>query len=134
MIAVCVRLARHTQIRDWIHASVTEGFRFIAGVSARRFQGIKGWHELAKAAVPPFRLVSRPATARAGSRSLEPIQNLISPEPLEAVQRLVQRRELVGINAADLLDRTDVLLIQRVHDVAHLPSLLGELDAHRTAI
>src|SRR3954471_1976546 len=51
----------------------------------------KGWHELAKAAVPPFRLVSRDAAVRAGSRSLEPIQNLIGPEALQPMQRLVQR-------------------------------------------
>src|SRR5262245_52229784 len=65
-------------------------------------------------------------------KSLEPrsqtVEDLIRPEPLEAVQRLVERRELVGIDAADLLDRAHVLLIERVDDVAHLAALLGQLD------
>src|SRR6185312_9940688 len=44
---------------------------------------------------------------------LEPVQDLVGPEPLEPVQRLVQRRELVVGDAADLFHRPDVLLIER---------------------
>src|SRR5262245_7633915 len=62
------------------------------------------------------------------------VEDLIRPEPLEAVQRLVQRRELVGIDPTNLLDGAHVLLIERIDDVAHLAALLGQLDAHRAAI
>src|SRR5689334_14333752 len=43
------------------------------------------------------------ATTPVGKFS-EPVQDLVGPEPLEAMQRLVQRRELLVRNAADLLD------------------------------
>src|SRR5215510_14160648 len=64
----------------------------------------------------------------------EPIQDMIGPEPLEPVQRLVQRRELLVRDAADLLHGLDVLLVQRVDDLADLLALRGQADAHRTAI
>src|ERR1700730_2510783 len=48
------------------------------------------------------------------------IENLIGPEPLEPMQRLVEGRELVGADAADLLDRAHMLLIEPIDDVAHL--------------
>ena len=41
----------------------------------------------------------------------EPVQDLVGPEPLEPVQRLVQGREFLVRDAADLLDGLDVLLI-----------------------
>ncbi len=50
------------------------------------------------------------------------------------MQRLVEHAELVGIDAADLLHRAHVLMVQRVDGVAHLAALLGELDAHRAAV
>src|SRR5215471_6845933 len=64
----------------------------------------------------------------------ETIQDLVGPEPLEAMQRLVQRRELLVRDAADLLDRLDVLLIQRLDDAADLLALRGQANAHRAAI
>src|SRR5258708_28518535 len=64
----------------------------------------------------------------------EPIQDLVGPEPLEPVQRLVQGRELLVPDAADLLHRLDVLLIQRVDDTADFLALRGQADAHRAAI
>src|SRR5690242_3110937 len=42
----------------------------------------------------------------------EPIQDLVGPEALEAMQRLVQCREFLARDAADLLDGLDVLLVQ----------------------
>src|SRR5262245_21836138 len=58
------------------------------------------------------------APARAGARrepptetALQTVEDLIGPEPLETMQRLVQRGELVGIDAADLFHRTHVLLV-----------------------
>src|SRR5215475_14702291 len=67
-------------------------------------------------------------------RRLQPVQDLVSPEPLEPMQRLVQGRELIGVDAADLLDRANVLLVERLHDVTHLAALVGEPDADRAAI
>src|SRR5258708_29996764 len=46
----------------------------------------------------------------------EPIQDLVGPEPLEPVQRLVQGSEFLVRDAADLLHGLDVLLIERVDD------------------
>src|SRR4029078_7514756 len=64
----------------------------------------------------------------------EPIQDLVGPEPLEPVQRLVQGRELLVRDAADLLHRLDVLLIERVADFADFLALRGQADADRAAI
>src|ERR1700760_4854762 len=71
---------------------------------------------------------------RLGQRCLEAIQDLVGPEPLEAIQRLVQRRELLVRDAADLLDRLDVLLIERIDDAADLLTLRGQGNADRAAI
>ena len=51
------------------------------------------------------------------SIALEPVEDLVGPEPLEPVQRLVQRRELFVRDAADLLHGLDVLLVERVDDL-----------------
>src|SRR6202011_1039961 len=67
-------------------------------------------------------------------RFSETIQDLVVPEPLEPVQRLVQGRELLVRDAADLLHRLDVLLIERVDDTADFLALRGQADAHRAAI
>src|SRR5262245_44886754 len=90
---------------------------------------------------PATRRPKKGAPARAGARrepptetALQTVENLVGPEPLETVQRLVERRELVGIDAADLLHRAHVLLVERIDDVAHLAALVGELDAHRATI
>src|ERR1700716_4175249 len=64
----------------------------------------------------------------------EPIQDLVGPEPLEAMQRLVQRREFLVRDAADLLHGLDVLLIERIDDAADFLALRGQADADRTAI
>src|SRR5580704_11943829 len=64
----------------------------------------------------------------------EPIQDLVGPEPLEPVQRLVQGREFLVRDAADLLDGLDVLLIERIDDAADFLALRGEADADRAAI
>src|ERR1700710_2785630 len=64
----------------------------------------------------------------------EPIQDLVGPEPLEPVQRLVQRRELFVRDAADLLHGLDMLLVQRIDDAADFLALRGEADADRAPI
>src|SRR5438067_13629540 len=67
-------------------------------------------------------------------RASQPIENLIGPEPLEPVQRLVEPGELVARDAADLLHRAHVLLVERADDLAHVAALLGELDTHRAPV
>src|SRR5262245_15424528 len=69
-----------------------------------------------------------------GRQFSETIEDLVGPEPLEAVQRLVQRGELLARDAADLLNRLDVLLVERVDDLADLLALRGQADTHRAAI
>src|SRR5437899_9770027 len=64
----------------------------------------------------------------------EPIQDLVGPEPLEPVQRLVQGRELLVRDAADLLHRLDVLLIESVDDLADFLALRGQANTDRAAI
>src|SRR5882762_7367490 len=64
----------------------------------------------------------------------ETIQDLVGPEPLEPVQRLVQRRELVVRDAADLLHGLDVLLIERIDDAADFLALRGQANTDRAAI
>src|SRR5262249_19274797 len=76
----------------------------------------------------------RSSASRLGPISSETIENLVGPEPLEAMQRLVQRRELLIGDAADLLDRLDVLLIQRIDDATDLLALLRQANADRTTI
>src|SRR4051812_970515 len=71
---------------------------------------------------------------RLGREFSEPIEDLVGPEPLEAVQRLVQRGELLAGDAADLFHRLDVLLGQAVDDLADLLALRGQTDADRATI
>src|SRR3569623_3422354 len=64
----------------------------------------------------------------------EPIQDLVGPEALEPVQRLVQGRELLIRDAADLFHGLDVLLIARIDDAADFLALRGQANTDRTAI
>ena len=50
------------------------------------------------------------------------------------MQRLVEHAELVGVDAADLLNGAHVLVVERLDDVAHLAALVGELDADRAPV
>src|SRR5579871_665981 len=68
------------------------------------------------------------------SKISETIENLVGPEPFETMQRLVQRRELLIGDAADLLDRLDVLLIERIDDLADFLALRGQANANRAPI
>src|SRR5262245_21423217 len=77
---------------------------------------------------------SQGATQHERSCRLQPVQDLVSPEPLKPVQRLVEGRELLGIDAADRLDRANVLLVKPFDGVAHLATLVGQPDAHRATI
>src|SRR3982074_573799 len=58
-----------------------------------------------------------------GRKKSERIQDLVGPDPLEPVQRLVQRRELLVRDAADLFHGLDVLLIERIDDAADFLAL-----------
>src|ERR1700756_2040521 len=64
----------------------------------------------------------------------ETIEDLVGPEPLEAMQRLVQGREFLARDTADLFHGLDVLLVQRVDDAADFLALRGQTDADRAAI
>ena len=66
--------------------------------------------------------------------SSKSVENLVGPETLEPVQRLVEHAELVGVDAADLLNGAHVLVVERLDDVAHLAALVGELDADRAPV
>src|SRR6202041_2906648 len=50
------------------------------------------------------------------------------------MQRLIQRREFLVRDTADLLDGLDVLLIERIDDAADFLALRGQANADRTAI
>src|SRR5437868_8646855 len=71
---------------------------------------------------------------RLGRQFSETIEDLVGPEPLEAVQRLVQRGELLAGDAADLFHGFHVLLVQRIDDAADFLALRGQTDADRAAI
>src|SRR5262245_39523024 len=71
---------------------------------------------------------------RLGHHFSKTIEDLVGPEPLEAVQRLVQGRELLARDTADLFHGLDVLLVQRVDDLADFLTLRGQTDADRAAI
>ena len=55
----------------------------------------------------------------------QPIQNLVSPETLEPVQRFVKRHQLIEADGADLLNCARMLLIERIHNIAYLATLIG---------
>src|SRR6186997_594770 len=69
-----------------------------------------------------------------GRFSLDPVKDLVGPEPLEPVQRLVECGELVAGNATDLLHRANVLLVETFDDVANLAARDGQTDTHRAAV
>src|SRR5438067_13370356 len=75
-----------------------------------------------------------PCRSRSPPRASQPIENLIGPEPLEPVQRLVEPGELIARDAADLLHRAHMLFVERADGLAHFAALLGELDAHRAPV
>src|SRR5438309_632594 len=56
--------------------------------------------------------------------------DLVGPESLEALQRLVECRELVTVDAANLGHSGHVLVVEGIDNIAHLAPFAGELDAH----
>src|SRR5689334_23771715 len=64
----------------------------------------------------------------------ETVADLIGPEALEADQGDVHAPEIVGRDAADMLDRDDVLVVEVGDDLVDLGALLGEADAHRAPV
>src|SRR5262245_15633332 len=109
-------------------AAAFNGRRSAAGVRAREKIDAKPARDRRTSVAPDARPFA-PADLSSKRRS-EPIQDLIGPEALEPMQRLVQACELIGRDAADLLDRPHVLLIERTHGLAHVATLVGQLDAH----
>src|SRR5690606_17131503 len=58
----------------------------------------------------------------------------IVPETVQALQGAVHLLELLGIDAADLLDRTDVTVIEARDDLGDLLPLRRQAHPHRTAV
>src|SRR5215813_13775990 len=75
-----------------------------------------------------------PHTRRHYSVALQPIKNLVGPEPFEAVQRLIEHAEVIGVDPAHLLHRTHMLFVERIDGVAYFAALVGQLDAYRTPV
>ena len=67
-------------------------------------------------------------------RRSETILDLVGPEALEASQRLVHAVEVVGDDAADLLDRHSVLLIEADDDLVDVAAPVGQADADRATV
>src|SRR3954454_24214458 len=95
---------------------------------------------MAAGSIPPSGVRRKTARREPGGLSnllraaLQPIEDLVGPEALEPVQRLVQSCELVRVDPADLFDGAHMLLIEGAHGLAHVGPLFSELDANRTAI
>ena len=68
-------------------------------------------------------------TRRLAEKLSEPIQDLVSPEPLEPVQRFVQARKLFIRDTADQFNGLEVLLIERIDDVADFLTLRSQADS-----
>src|SRR3990170_535861 len=64
----------------------------------------------------------------------ELVADLVGPEALEPNQGLVERLQVIGREAADLLQGLELALIEPVHHLAHLLPFVGEADPHRPAV
>src|SRR5262249_46635551 len=71
---------------------------------------------------------------RFSPRRSELIADLVGPEALEPNQGLVQRLEVVRADAAHLLQRLELPLVEPIHDLAHLPPFLCEAHPDRPAV
>src|SRR5262249_51260887 len=70
----------------------------------------------------------RPPTASLG---LEPVADLVEPEPFEAPQRGVQILEIVTGHIAHRLDGVEVPVEQLGHRIANVVALVGQPDVDR---
>src|SRR5580704_12668417 len=73
-------------------------------------------------------------TRRRGAARSEPILDLVGPVSLEAQQRGIHPNEVVARDAADLFDRTRMLLIDPSDDAVDLFAPLGQADPNRAAV
>ena len=129
--------ARHRKCHHAVHDLVGQ-HKYVAAVASQ--QGLRlvdpkeaiarDWAAL-KTTLPIAENISEFAQRQ---RRSQPIQNLVSPETLKPVQRLVKRNQLIETEAADLLDRAHMLLVERINDVAYFATFAGQLDAHRAPI
>ncbi len=67
-------------------------------------------------------------------RRLQTVKDRVVPEAVETLQQLVHLRELVFADAADLLDRADVALVETRNRFCDVLAVLGQADADGAAV
>src|SRR5262249_33723899 len=100
----------------WPEGTRARASRFASGVVRARVPGslpdiCRDGHEKAPACAG--------AEESTINRKSEAVEDLVGPEPLEAMQRLVEADKLLGIDAPDLLPRAHVLLVERLDRLAN---------------
>src|ERR1700729_3537593 len=73
-------------------------------------------------------------TGRRRAALSEPILDLVGPVSLEAQQGGIHPNEVIAGNAANLFDRTRMLLIDPGDDAVHLFASLGQADPDRATV
>src|SRR5260221_3260673 len=64
---------------------------------------------------------------------LEPVENLVRPEPLQPLERTIEIMKVGGRDAADLIDRADVAVVEGVDDLCDVGSPFWQGDPDRAA-
>src|SRR5260370_40700944 len=78
---------------------------------------------------PPHR---RPWSLEAAKS--EPILDLVGPIAFQAEERDIHPGEVIAWDAADLFDRTGVLLVNAAHDAMHLLAQFAPADSDRATV
>src|SRR6185437_2719407 len=123
------------KVRDYARNSISPTNRQALGCGARAAQhvGPRGGRLPRGRNKTPAALGSR-GQVNLPAVDLEPIENLVGPEPLKPMQRLIEGGEFFGVDSANLLNSAHVLLVERFDDIANFTALFGELDAHRAPV
>ena len=69
-----------------------------------------------------------------GDVALHPVGDGVVPEAVEPLQRAVHLLEFFGVDAADLLDRADMALVEPADHFGDRLALRRQADADRTAV
>ena len=65
---------------------------------------------------------------------LEPVANIIGPEPFQPTENADRYFEIVLRDATDLLNRAHMLVIEITNDLVNLVALIRQANPHRAAI